>query len=242
MPSIKDDRGYNQGFEPSRALEVRTQRRADYILGKSGVKAGGRILEMGCGTGQLSYLIAKKSQAEVVGADLCKPFIEEARKTYRLPTLSYEVFDSNQKVENVLPSLTEKGRFNSVVGNGILHHLYYNIDAALAQIRTLLAPGGRIVFLEPNLLNPYVFLIFSFAPLRKLAHLEPDEMAFTRKFIRARLERNGFGNVRVEYKDFLLPNTPSALIGPVIQLGDWLEKLPGINRVAQSIFISADAN
>lgn len=233
MASIKDDRGFNQGFEPSRALETRTRRRRDYILEKAAVPAGGRILEMGCGTGQLSYLLAQASGAQVVGSDLCKPFIEEARKTYQHPKLTYEVFDSNQKIEC--------GRFNAVVGNGILHHLYYNLDAALGQIRALLEPRGRIVFLEPNLINPYVFLIFSFAPLRRLAHLEPDEMAFTRGFIQSLLERNGFSKVQVEYKDFLLPNTPDALINPVIQIGDWLEKLPVISRVAQSIFISAEA-
>jgi 2-polyprenyl-3-methyl-5-hydroxy-6-metoxy-1,4-benzoquinol methylase len=232
MASIQDDRGYNQGFQPSRALEIRTRRRRDYILEHARVPAGGRILEMGCGTGQLSYLLAEASQAQVVGSDICRPFIEEARKTYPHPRLTYEVFDSNRDLEI--------GRFNAIVGNGILHHLYRNLDAALAQIRQTLEPGGRIVFLEPNLLNPYVFLIFSFAPLRKLARLEPDEMAFGRAFIRSRLERNGFAKIEVEYKDFLLPNTPDAFIGPVIQLGDWLEKLPVINRAAQSIFISAE--
>ena len=39
---------------------------------------------------------------------------------------------------------------------------------------------GRIIFLEPNLHNPYVYLIFSRPKLRQRARLEPDEMAFSR--------------------------------------------------------------
>jgi 2-polyprenyl-3-methyl-5-hydroxy-6-metoxy-1,4-benzoquinol methylase len=235
MASIQDDRGYNQGFKPSRALDVRTARRTDYILKKAALPPGSaRVLELGCGTGQMSFDLARASSAHVLGTDLCQPFIEEARRKYPHPNLKYEIVDFKQKVEI--------GRFDAVVGNGILHHLYHDLDLALTQIRGLLEPGGRIVFLEPNLFNPYVFLIFSLGPLRRLARLEPDEMAFTRAFIREKLEKNGFTQIEVEYKDFLLPNTPDALIDPVIRLGGLLEKTPILRRFAQSLFISARAS
>jgi 2-polyprenyl-3-methyl-5-hydroxy-6-metoxy-1,4-benzoquinol methylase len=235
MASIQDDRGYNQGYKPTQALEVRTKRRCDYILEKVGLPSNGRILEIGCGTGQISYLLANRGTVNVVGVDLCSPFIEEARKTYQHPKLSYEVFDFNSTDETLL---TQLGKVDAIVGNGILHHLYYNLDPALQRFKRLCKPGARFVFLEPNLLNPYCFLIFTFGPLRKLAKLEPDEMAFTRNFIRSKLSQNGFSNHLVEYKDFLLPNTPAPLIRPVITIGDYLEKIPGLNCMAQSLFIS----
>jgi 2-polyprenyl-3-methyl-5-hydroxy-6-metoxy-1,4-benzoquinol methylase len=239
MASIQDDRGYNQGFKASEALDIRTERRCDYIAKTSSVKEGGRILEIGCGTGQLSYLLATRTDASVIGSDLCKPFIESAHKTYSHPRLSYQVFDFNQKLTDSLPEI---GRFDAVVGNGILHHLYHNLDEALSQIRSLVKPGGKIVFLEPNLFNPYVFLIFSFAPLRKLARLEPDEMAFTKNFIKTRLEKNGFTQVVVDYKDFLVPNTPRLFINSVIKVGDKLERHSAVNWLAQSLFISAQVD
>ncbi len=236
MASIQDDRGYNQGFKPSPALKVRTERRCQYILDKSNLKEGGRVLEIGCGTGEISALLASKGNVEVVGTDICKPFIEEARKQFKHPKLSYDVFDFNSTNESEFSRI---GKFDSIVGNGILHHLYYNLDASLQRFKQLCKPNGRIVFLEPNLLNPYCFLIFSFAPLRKRAKLEPDEMAFTRRFIAKKLKDNGFSDVVVEYRDFLLPNTPTSLINAVIATGDCLEKLPGPDRFAQSLFISA---
>jgi hypothetical protein len=69
----------------------------------------------------------------------------------------------------------------------------------------LLKDGGKIIFLEPNIYNPYVYLIFSYAALRKATHLEPDEMAFSKSFATDKLAKAGYKNIKVEYKDFLLP-------------------------------------
>jgi hypothetical protein len=44
----------------------------------------------------------------------------------------------------------------------------------------------------------------------------------------------------VEYKDFLLPGIPDFLITPSVVVGDVLEKMPVLNKVSQSIFISAE--
>jgi 2-polyprenyl-3-methyl-5-hydroxy-6-metoxy-1,4-benzoquinol methylase len=67
--------------------------------------------------------------------------------------------------------------FDCIVGNGILHHLYPKIDDALVKIHHLLKPGGRIVFRESNIYNPYVYLIFDCSSMRRRARLEPDETA-----------------------------------------------------------------
>jgi ubiquinone/menaquinone biosynthesis C-methylase UbiE len=233
MASIKDDRGYNQGFMPNQALEIRTERRADYILKKLGAKKGNKLLEIGCGTGEMSFLLAKKSGAHVRGIDICKPFIAQARKKHQLKNLRFEVMDFNN------PLLLKGRRFDFVVGNGILHHLYHNLDSALLNIRRLLKPDGKIVFLEPNLLNPYCFLIFSFPVFRRVANLEPGEMAFTKRFVAKRLKKAGFSGILVEYRDFLLPNTPKGLIAPMIRLGRVVESLPLVRLSSQSIFISA---
>jgi hypothetical protein len=102
-----------------------------------------------------------------------------------------------------------------------------------------LKPGGRLVFWEPNLWNPYVFLIFSIPFLRRAANLEPDEMAFTPSFIRRKLQKAGFNEARVSTRDFLLPNIPDALIKPIIAVGDSLDHIPIVNRLAQSVFLVA---
>jgi len=237
MPSIRDDRGYNQGFKPSASMDIRTSRRSDYMMEHSHVDAESEVLEIGCGTGGISYELAAKSGARVYGTDLCVPFIEQARAMYQLPNLEYGTLDFNSRHD--LAGVERTRKFNAIVGNGILHHLYYNLDESLRNIFFLLSPGGRIVFLEPNILNPYCLLIFKVPLLRKWAKLEPAEMAFSRRYIRAKLEQAGFENIKVEYKDFLLPGVPKLLIKPVVAIGALLEVTPVLRLWSQSIFISA---
>jgi SAM-dependent methyltransferase len=233
MGLVIDDRGYSQGFAPGKALEVRTNRRSDLILKKMAIRQDTTILEIGCGRGEMSYLVAKKTNAELLGVDLCVPFIEEARKKHSLPNLKFEVLDFNK------PKILMGQQFDYIIGNGILHHLYYNIENGLKNMRTLLKNNGKIIFMEPNLKNPYIYAIFTYPSLRKKAKLEPDEMAFTRIFIRNKLETCGFSQIEVEYRDFLLPNTPDILIKPFIMFGNFAESMPVLKQLAQSLFIIA---
>ena len=234
MTSIKDDRGYNQGFTLVKSTEARMRRRADLLLSEIKDSTEKRILEIGCGTGEIAFWMAEKSQAKVLGTDLCVPFIKDAKTKYQLPNLRYDVLDFNKAEE------FSGERFDYIVGNGILHHLYPNLDTAFDNMKKLLTEGGKIIFFEPNYLNPYIFFIFSFPWLRKLAKLEPDEMAFTKGFVVEKLTQRGYGNVTVDYKDFLLPGIPEFLIAPSIAAGDVLEHIPLLRRLSQSIFIRAN--
>jgi SAM-dependent methyltransferase len=234
MRAYTDDRGYNQVWAASEATRVRAERRCDYMISRMGPTAGCKILEIGCGLGSNAFLIARKTRADVLGTDLCVPFIRLAREKFCLPNLRYEVRDFN------CADPFEGEAFDCIVGNGILHHLYPKLDDALAKIQHLLKPGGRMVFLEPNIYNPYVYLIFGCPPLRRRARLEPDEMAFSKRFVKAKLQRASYRNIRVEYKDFLIPGIPSFLIRPSVLIGAVLERIPAVNWFAQSLFISAE--
>lgn len=234
MENIKDDRGYNQVWAETKSTRVRAQRRGDYMISQMTGGTEKSIMEIGCGIGSNCFYIAEKTGKKVLGTDLCQPFIDEANARYKLPNLRYDILDFN-KAEQF------KGEtFDYIIGNGILHHLYHHLDSAFVNMHRLLSPGGKIIFLEPNIYNPYVYFIFSFEALRKATHLEPDEMAFSKSFVTEKLLKAGFKNVKVEYKDFLLPGIPDALITPSVVIGDVLEKIPLVNKVSQSIFISAE--
>jgi len=235
--AIQDNRGYNQKYKPSRALELREQRRCGYILNKMEPGAEKRILEIGCGTGELAHMIAQKTDCKILGVDICVPFIEQAGENYSLPNLEFQILDFNDK--DSLKKLTAEYKFDYVVGNGILHHLYYNMDKALGNIHSLLKTGGKIIFLEPNFYNPYCLLIFKIKLFRRLARLEPSETTFTKSSIIKKLKNASFTDIKVEYRDFLVPGTPEALIKPVILLGNMVEKIPVLRMIAQSIYISA---
>lgn len=235
MDNLKDDRGYNQVWADSKSTRVRAERRCDYMISEMDVAAGKSVMEIGCGTGKNCFMLAQKTGMNILGTDLCVPFIEDARKNFQFPNLRYDILDFNKAEEF-------KGeQFDYIIGNGILHHLYYHLDSAFVNMKALLKPKGKIIFIEPNIYNPYVYFIFSYAPLRKATHLEPDEMAFSKSFATQKLQKAGYSNIQVQYKDFLLPGIPDALITPSVVIGDVLEKIPVVKNVSQSIFITAEA-
>ncbi len=233
MKSVKDDRGYNQGWVDSKSTKVRASRRCDYMISHMEPSAGKSVLEIGCGRGENSVMLAERTGMNVLGTDLCVPFIERAKQNNILSNLKFEVLDFNS------PDDFLGQRFDYIVGNGILHHLYFNLDAALKNMYNLLKAEGKLIFMEPNLTNPYIYLIFSYGLLRKAARLEPSEMAFSKIFVARKLEIIGFKNVKVEYKDFLLPGVPSWAIAPSIHLGEFLEKTP-LRILSQSLGIIAE--
>jgi 2-polyprenyl-3-methyl-5-hydroxy-6-metoxy-1,4-benzoquinol methylase len=238
MASIQDDRGYNQGFKPSRAMDIRMERRCDYMISQMDLtKNNLKILEIGCGTGEISHLLSQKTKAEILGTDICLPFIESSKKGYSSPNLKYEVLNFNDSES--IHSVIGNEKFDYIVGNGILHHLYYKLDESLININKLLNIGGKMIFLEPNILNPYCFLIFKFPFFRKLSKLEPDEMAFTKNDISEKLQKSGYNDIKVEYRDFLIPGTPSILIKAVIIAGRIIESIPFISKLSQSIYVTA---
>jgi 2-polyprenyl-3-methyl-5-hydroxy-6-metoxy-1,4-benzoquinol methylase len=243
MSSIVDELGFNQGFELNTAQKVRLQRRARAIVSEMrlpaerGRKLDVHILELGCGTGELAFELAKIAGARVTGVDRSQKFIDYASANYHQPNLRFLVANFSDSSRGAAQE-----KYDYIVGNGILHHLYYRLDKFLPTLASWLRPGGRLIFWEPNLKNPYVFLIFKVAALRHMTRLEPEEMAFTPRFIQRKLTTAGFCQVRAITRDFLLPNTPARLISSVVKIGDFLEKVPVVRGCAQSIFLTATAS
>ncbi len=234
MSAIKDDRGFNQIFAQSEVNLIRLKRRAEWMINKMEAGPGKKVLEIGCGTGYVAYIIAQQTNMHVLGSDLCIPFIEDAKTNYKLPNLDFEVLDFNKAAGTV------HNKFDYIIGNGILHHLYYNLDSVFLTLKDLLNKNGKIIFMEPNIYNPYVAAIFRNKMLRKWASLEPDEMAFSKTFIEEKLNRAGFSEIDVVYKDFLLPGIPRVLVKPSIAIGNTLEKTP-LKYISQSILITAQS-
>ena len=239
MASIKDEKGFNQSFKKSIAQDIRLKRRFDYMIKQMDSKKLNpetKVLEIGCAEGDgLNYLV-NKINVTAVGIDISEKFIEVANQSYKNTNLTFQVVDFNDATS--FKGGIEYETFDYIIGNGILHHLYYNLDNSLVNLHKLLKPGGKIIFIEPNIYNPYVALIFKVPYLRLKTFLEPDEMAFSAPFIKKKLKAANFSSSSTEIKDFLLPNIPEKLIKTVIKFGAVLEKTP-FTYIAQSIFITA---
>lgn len=96
-------------------------------------KPGERILDVGCGTGQLTAEIAL-SGAEVVGIDNSPAMLEQARKNYA--ELRFELAD--------VTALDYRDEFDAVFSNAVLHWVR-DAGTAAAAIGRALKPGGRFV-------------------------------------------------------------------------------------------------
>jgi len=96
-------------------------------------KSGERILDLGCGTGQLTAEIAQ-SGAEVMGIDSSSEMISEARSNY--PGLRFEVADATR--------FRAAEPFDAVFSNAALHWIK-DAGAAAASIAAALKPAGRFV-------------------------------------------------------------------------------------------------
>ncbi len=94
---------------------------------------GESILDLGCGTGQLTEKIAQAG-AEVMGVDRAPTMVEKARENY--PHLHFDIADArNFQVDKP---------FDAVFSNAVLHWVK-EADSAIASIHQALKPGGRFV-------------------------------------------------------------------------------------------------
>ena len=118
----------------ARAARSEFARRLDEAIPPDAV-----VLELGCGTGQLSLFLATADRT-VVGADLARPPLELARKAALRYGLTGVLF-----VETDLraPGLRREG-FDVVVCSGVLHHTP-DPRAAFASVARLVRPGGVLV-------------------------------------------------------------------------------------------------
>lgn len=95
--------------------------------------SGERILDLGCGTGDLTHEISK-SGASVVGMDLSESMIVEARKKY--PNLQFTV-DNGEIFRTDEP-------FDAVFSNAALHWMK-RPSKVVESVWLALKPGGRLV-------------------------------------------------------------------------------------------------
>lgn len=105
-----------------------------------------RILEIGAGSGLMTYFVSELFSEELVALDLSKEMLELAKTRIKNPKVSYVVGDGTK------PDFTE-GSFDAVIGVDIIHHLE-DPRAAMREWKRLVRPGGKMVFLETNVYNP----------------------------------------------------------------------------------------
>src|SRR5215472_2036123 len=119
--------------------------------------AGGRALDLGCGAGHHAVQLAERF-THVDAIDLSLPMIEIARAKRSRPNITYQQAD--------LLTTSGSGEYDLVLSVMTLHHVP-DLQAALAHIKELLAPGGRIVVVDAY---PAESALQRLVPLRPRLH------------------------------------------------------------------------
>jgi ubiquinone/menaquinone biosynthesis C-methylase UbiE len=159
------------------------ERRAAYLraatermLDAAGVVAGARVLDLGTGTGDTAVLAGQQvgPQGRVLATDVSEPMLQAAAEAAAAAGL--ENVECQRQDAGALVGL-EPGSFDSVIARFSLMFVD-DLEAALAGIRRVLKPGGRLGALVwgPPDRNPFLALSTDLARRKGLLKVPETEV------------------------------------------------------------------
>jgi ubiquinone/menaquinone biosynthesis C-methylase UbiE len=199
---------------------------------------GKRVLLYGCGPANDARRYVEAGAARVEGIDISEAEIARAARRARAEGFAHRVdFRAGDAHVTGYPD----DCFDLIVGLAILHHL--DVPRALAELRRILRPGGRAVFLEPLAANPLLRLGRRLTPAART----PDEHPLTEQdwFLCARAFPR-FSHREVELTsiplmplNLLLPRAWQRPLARKIRALDdrILERRPGLGKYARTTFL-----
>jgi len=151
----------------------------------SSLLKGKKILEVGCGTGNLVQFLSDKN-LEIMGTDYSNVYLEKARK--KNPNVEFFKADLLHKEE----WNSFKNSFDSVIASEVIEHIEDDL-AALKTINSLLKPDGILVLTVPAFDSLY-------SPLdKKIGHYR----RYSKKSICAKIQKAGFKIGKTRYWNLL---------------------------------------
>jgi demethylmenaquinone methyltransferase/2-methoxy-6-polyprenyl-1,4-benzoquinol methylase len=109
---------------------------------KPSLVEGARVLDVACGTGDLSLVLAEAGAARVVGLDFCRPMLEIARRKAEADSRAIPFVEGDALR---LPFADET--FDAATIAFGLRNLA-GVAEGLRELRRILKPGGRLAVLE----------------------------------------------------------------------------------------------
>lgn len=129
-------------------------RRLQELIDGVRASAGLRVLEVGSGFGH-DLLWTAVHGASAVGIDVNSDFVDISRRTKaRVEAHVGRTLDADIRRTNLL-AMDESEKFDLIYMKDVFHHLEPR-ENVVEKLIALLAPGGRVIVVEPNALNPLI--------------------------------------------------------------------------------------
>lgn len=189
--------GDNRTDKPKQPFLYRKLRRFELHrtdLTFENIPGGERVLEIGCGDGELLFKLKNKYQ-EVWGIDIAKPRIDRIkRKVEREVGVHVRVEDVNQRLD------FEDAYFDTIVASAVLEHLF-DPYLIMRECHRLLCFKGTLIVYVPNVayLPNRIRLLFGKLPVTsEEAGWDGGHLPyFTRMSLKRLFQDEGFEVVKV---------------------------------------------
>jgi SAM-dependent methyltransferase len=138
--NIYDDPEFFRGYSGLERFGVGWRNAAEHadLLALLPDAKGRRVLDLGCGAGQLAQHLAAQGAAEVIGVDISERMLELARTHWAHPHVSY----LRTPIER---ATFAPGRFDLVLSILAFHYIA-DYRTAISRVAEWMAPGGMLVY------------------------------------------------------------------------------------------------
>lgn len=121
-------------------LKYAQLQKLDHILKKLNLKAGERLLDIGCGWGSLAIRAAEKYDVEVVGITLSSEQVKKARENVQNKGLDHKIEINKQDYRELAETNI---KFDKIVSVGMFEHVgQENIPKYFKAVESMLEDGG----------------------------------------------------------------------------------------------------
>jgi len=106
----------------------------------------GKVLDLGCGNGWFTALLARNKHLEVVGMDVNLTELQQAARVFKQPNLSFLYGD-------IFHAQFPKNTFDYITINAVIQY-FEDLELLVNRLFEILKPGGEIHFIDSPFYNP----------------------------------------------------------------------------------------
>lgn len=174
---------------PWHTFTDKTYDKITWLFLKLEPKKNDKIIDMGCGTGELAKKLSDLDFKNITGYDISKNCILMARKHYK--NIDFQIRD----IEH---TELKPNSIDFLFYCGILHH-FTDTGKVVKEAKRILKKKGKVFVFEPNAVNPALWLFRNKkSPFRSNKMKTPNEEFLTKYQIKTAFEREGLKTIRID--------------------------------------------